>query len=163
MKYLSILMVGVTLLVGGCGEVEFGTPDGNVNISLSVESSNQSEILDEGKPDKEETPNKAPIREVSADKLEKRDKIWYVKGETEPFTGTAIQYRKDGSKSSETPYADGVKHGTEITYWEDGSKSREASYVNGKRHGMEIYYREDGLKRYGIVYENGKKISRKEF
>ena len=38
----------------------------------------------------------------------------------------------DGSKSRETPYLYGKKHGTQISY-RDGSKTSETPYVNGKR------------------------------
>ena len=76
MKHLSILMVGVALLVGGCGE---------------------KEVADE-KPTKEEAPTKVPMREVDEGELEKRDGVQFVKGENIPFTGTAIAYFVDGSK-----------------------------------------------------------------
>ena len=85
MKYLSILMVGVALLVGGGGE---------------------KEVADE-KPAEEQTSVKAPVREVSVDELEKRDGVQYVKGENTPFTGTAIHYREDGSKGQERTYENG--------------------------------------------------------
>jgi len=165
MKYLSILMVGVALLVGGFAKKEIA----------------------ESKQAKEEAQNKAPIREVSRDELEYRAKIWYLKGETEPFTGTSIHYRKDGSKWKETPYVDGKehgmeieyredgskwketpyvddqKHGTAISYYEDGSKLSETPYVDGERHGSEVWYKKDGSKLLESVYKNGKIISRKDF
>ena len=127
------------------------------------------------------------IRVVGSDELEKRQgdsgttPIMYVKGESEPFTGTAIEYREDGSKKWETPYVDGKehgtviayyedgskwqeipwvdgkRHGTAIAYYEDGSKQRENPYVDGKEHGTKIYYKADGSKRLEIPYVNGKK------
>ena len=118
------------------------------------------------KPAKEQTSMKAPIREVSTDELEKHEEIWYLKGETEPFTGTEIFYYKDGSKRYkryETPYVNGEKHGTEIEYREDGSVESEVPYVNGKPHGTAILYRKDGSKKEETVYENGKIISVKNF
>ena len=155
MKYLSILMVGVALLAGGCGK---------------------KEVL-EGK----------PPREVSTDELIFRENIAYVRGETEPFTGTVINYFENGKKESEVPYVNGKKHGTRIMYYEDGSKRSESPHVdgiahgtaiwcredgsilgitpwvNGKEHGTAIGYNRDGSKWLEIVWENGKKISRKEF
>ena len=158
MKYLSILMVGVALLVGGCGE---------------------KEVADE-KPAKEQKSVQDPIREVSADELEE---IWHLKGKTEPFTGTAISYWENGSKKEETPYVngklhgteieyrsdgskwgefpwvDGIKHGTEIGYFKDGTKAAEIPYVNGKEHGTQIWYNEEGSIKAEIVYENGESTS----
>ena len=110
MKFLSILMVGVALLVGGCGE---------------------KEVADE-KPAKEEIQYKTPVREVSRGELEKRDELQYVKGENIPFTGMDISYYESGLRSSETPYVDGKNHGRGIYYNEDGSKRLEIVYENGK-------------------------------
>ena len=147
MKYLSILVVGVALLAGGCGE---------------------------------------KVREVKEDELEIREKLWYFKGENKPFTGTGIDYYRDGSKSHETPHVDGKRHGasiwyfkdgstktsewvhgtgTEIQYHSNGSKLSETPFANGKKHGVAIWYYEDGSKKkkIEIVYENGKEISRKNF
>jgi len=81
-------------------------------------------------------------REIARQKLEKRGGVLgllYVKGETEPFTGTAFLSFANGSKSEVTPYVDGKINGTQIGYREDGSKAMET------------------------LYENGKEISRKEF
>ena len=102
------------------------------------------------------------IREVLYEDLEERERVKYVKGETEPFTGTAIQYCKlvpggvkfirpaiDGDeawKRLETPYVDGRRHGMHIIYRKDGFKQRELPYVNGKIEGKVIDYREDGSK-----------------
>ena len=81
-------------------------------------------------------------REITRQKLEWRGGVLgllYVKGETEPFTGTAFLSFANGSKSEVTPYVDGKINGTQIGYREDGSKAMET------------------------LYENGKEISRKEF
>ena len=61
-------------------------------------------------------------REIARQKLEKREGVQYVKGETEPFTGTAFLSYANGSKSEVTPYVDGKINGTEINYYENGSK-----------------------------------------
>ena len=172
MKYLSILIMGVVLLLGGCGEVEFDTPDGKVNISLSVESPNESEIVDAGK-------------------LKERDGLIYLLDEDKPFTGVGGRRfpHDENIYSTKTPYVEGKKHGTEIRYHSSGKKTKETSYVEGKRHGLEIWYgvpfysdkqmeipyvdgkkhgteihyHKYGSKKTEIVYENGKEISRKEF
>ena len=103
-------MVGLALLVGGCGE---------------------KEIADEN-PAKEEAPVEVPIREVEEAELEKRNGVNYVKGENTAFTGMAIKYYPYGSKYSETLYVDGKKNGTQAVYKEDGSKWIERVWENGK-------------------------------
>ena len=96
MKHLSILMVGVALLVGGCVQLQQPLVNGGSKLGAN--------------------------REISIHELELREGVWYAKGETEAFNGTAINYREDGAKSSETPYVEGKKHGTQISYYENGSK-----------------------------------------
>ena len=105
-------------------------------------------------------------REIARQKLERRGGVLgllYVKGETEPFTGTSIKYRVEGSKSFEMPYVEGKLDGMAINYYEDGSKRWETPYVNGKPYGTAIEYNEDGSKSAEYVFENGKEISRKKF
>ena len=112
------------------------------------------------------------IREVLYEDLEERERVKYVKGETEPFTGTMIRYCKlvpggiefirptidkdEGWKRLQTPYVDGRANGMHITYRKDGSKYREVPYVNGKTEGKAIEYREDGSKLYDQEYMKGK-------
>ena len=72
-----------------------------VGVALLVCRYGEKEVA-EDKPSTEESTKLDPIRKVSINELEKRDKNWYFKGETEPFTGTAIECREDGSKFSET-------------------------------------------------------------
>ncbi len=52
---------------------------------------------------------------------------------------------------------------TEVLYHEDGSKSRETPWVDGKKHGTEIHYHKYGSKKTEIVYENGEVISSKRY
>ncbi len=108
-------------------------------------------------------------RVVGSDELEKRlddtgmIRTMYAVGENEPFTGTRISYREDGSKASETAFVDGKENGMWIRYREDGLKYSETPFVDGKQHGTMIIYREDGSKREEYVFENNYQISSKIF
>jgi hypothetical protein len=105
-------------------------------------------------------------REIARQKLERRGGVLgllYVKGENEPFTGTAFLSYANGSKSEVTPYVDGKINGTEINYYASGSKYGVTPYVNGQKDGKQIWYNEDGSKKEEFVFENGKEISRKKF
>ena len=105
-------------------------------------------------------------REITRQKLERRGGVFgllYVKGETEPFTGTAFLSYANGSKSEVTPYVDGKINGTEINYYENGSKYGVTPFVNGQKDGKQIWYNENGSKSAEYVFENGKEISRKKF
>ena len=104
-------------------------------------------------------------REITRQKLERRGGVFgllYVKGETEPFTGTAFLSFANGSKSEVTPYVDGKINGTEINYYASGSKYGVTPFVNGQKDGKQIWYNENGSKSAEYVFENGKEISRRE-
>ena len=171
MKYF-LTVLGAGLLLAGCGEVEFDTPDGKVNISLSVESLDESEIVD-------------------AEKLTERDGLIYLLDQEKPFTGVGgkrfphdksiywlktpyvegkkqgieVRYHSSGKKTKETSYVEGKRHGLQISYGVPfySDKEMEIPYVDGKKHGTEIHYHKYGSKKTEIVYENGKQISSHDF
>ena len=101
-------------------------------------------------------------RTISLSKLEKREGVQYVKGETEPFTGTEIANYEDNSKW-ETPYKDGKMHGMQIVY-RDEVLYEKRSYIDGKRDGSWIKYDpETGRKIFETLYKNGKRSLRYEY
>jgi hypothetical protein len=101
-------------------------------------------------------------RTISLSKLEKREGVQYVKGETEPFTGTAIGNYEDNSKW-ETPYKDGKRHGMQIVYRNE-VLCEKRSYIDGKRDGIGIKYdSETGRKLCETLYKNGKLSLRMEY
>ena len=101
-------------------------------------------------------------RTISGTKLEKREGVQYVKGETEPFTGTEIANYEDNSKW-ETPYKDGKMHGMQIVY-RDEVLYEKRSYIDGKRDGIWIKYDpETGRKTFETLYKNGKRSLRYEY
>ena len=122
MKYLSILMVGVALLAGGCGEVE-------------VSDGTEIVYLDDG--------SKGIETPYVQGKIHGTRISYHEDGRIE-FPTSEIPRRR--TKSKEISYVDDKEHGTAIGYYEDGSKHWEAQYVDGKMHGKEISYREDGSK-----------------
>ena len=69
--------------------------------------------------------NKATVpretRGVSGDEMEFRKGLWYVKSESEPFTGTVTEYSSGLKPTFDrlkriTPYLDGKVNGSAITY-----------------------------------------------
>ena len=101
-------------------------------------------------------------RTISGTKLEKREGVQYFKGETEPFTGTAIANYEDNSKW-ETPYKDGKMHGMQILYRDEVLYDKR-SYIDGKRDGIWIKYDpETGRKTFETLYKNGKRSLRYEY
>ena len=156
MKYLSILIVGVALATSGVAndkaEIE--------RLKKEIEALKAKQEVHRLRQELAEL-KKEPT--VNNDQIKYIGGIPYLKGEKEPFTGTVIGYRKDGSKSWEIPYVNGKRHGTGIVYNEYGSKWGKIPFLNGKRHGTQIEYNRDGSKVREFVYENGKEISQVEF
>jgi len=95
-------------------------------------------------------------REVSIDKLERRDLI-YTKGESEPFTGTAIDYYNDGTERMRRTFLNGEIHGTQTEYTGEGVKKSETVFQKGKLHGTSIIYNENGTKWIERPFLNGQK------
>lgn len=49
--------------------------------------------------------------EISSDKLQERNGIYYAVNETKPYNGKVIDYRDNGQKQSEVGYEDGKLDG----------------------------------------------------
>ena len=154
MKYLSILMVGFALLVGGCGQSEAD------KLRKEIKELKEKQKVRDLKQELADL-KKGPS--VNLDQIEFKHDTIYFRGEEEPFTGTLIEFHVDGSKFRETSYKNGKRHGTEIVYRKDGSKSHENPWVNGERHGTSISYRQDGSVSLLTPYLEGKEHGREVY
>ena len=181
-QWVNEIQLSGTFRLGGKDYASLVTPEGNFwveegkfasgykLIELDVSKSQPSALIQKG--DRQawiglrlgmSNPLK---REIARKKLERRGGVLgllYIKGENEPFTGTAFLSYANGSKSEVTPYVDGKINGTEINYYASGSKYGVTPYVKGQKDGKQIWYNEDGSKKEEFVFENGKEISRKKF
>jgi len=164
-QWVKEIQLSGTFRLRGKGFASLVTPEGSFwveegkfssgykLIELDISQSQPSALIQKGK------------REITRQKLERRGGVFgllYVKGETEPFTGTAFLSFANGSKSEVTPYVDGKINGTEINYYASGSKYGVTPFVNGQKDGKQIWYNENGSKSAEYVFENGKEISRRE-
>ena len=118
MKYLSILMVGVALLAGGCGEVEVS--DGTEIVYLDDGSKGIETPYVQGKIHG----TRISYHEDGSIKATTP----YLDGKRD---GSQIWSYKDGSRIV-THYLDDKMHGPSIWYREDGSKRREILWEDGK-------------------------------
>jgi antitoxin component YwqK of YwqJK toxin-antitoxin module len=112
-------------------------------------------------------------REVPYSSLEKKGDLFYLKGETQPFTGTAIEYQPDGKlKGAVFAYENGKLHGPAFLYYEDGTIAGEFAHKNGVGHGTLREFYKNGQKKLEVQvidekkegvetqwYENGEKKS----
>jgi len=130
-QWVKEIQLSGTFRLGGKDFASLVTPEGNFwveegkfasgykLIELDISQSQPSALIQKG--DQQawiglRLGMPVPVnRTISLSKLEKREGVQYVKGETEPFTGTAIANYEDNSKW-ETPYKDGKMHGMQILY-----------------------------------------------
>lgn len=124
-KYLSILIVGLALATSGVADDKAEIE----RLKKEIEVLKAKQELIQLRQELAEL-KKGPT--VNNDQIKYIDGIPYLKGEKEPFTGTSIGYREDGSKYGEIPFVDGKEHGTVIWYRKDGSKKEGAVFENGK-------------------------------
>ena len=149
-QWVNEIQLSGTFRLGGKDYASLVTPEGNFwveegkfasgykLIELDVSQSQPSALIQKG--DQQawigiRLGMPVPVnRTISGTQLEKREGVQYVKGETEPFTGTAIANYEDNSKW-ETPYKDGKRHGMQIVYRNEVLFEKR-SYIEGKRDGM---------------------------
>ena len=72
----------------------------------------------------------APKVVVDYEKLERRDGLFYFKGE--PFTGVAVMKYPNGQKRGEATFKDGKWHGLRTMWHENGQTEGEYTYKDGK-------------------------------
>jgi antitoxin component YwqK of YwqJK toxin-antitoxin module len=163
MKYLSILMVCVALLVGGCGEKDSSTETEADKLRREIkELKDKQEIIRLGEELAEAQQEIVRLREES-EELEKeqvteekvtkviqwRNGVAYTPNSETPFTGTWTSEAYANGQIKETyPLVEGIRHGMRIWYYPNGSKMKETPYVKGSGiHGTAIWYLNDGTKR----------------
>ena len=97
-------------------------------------------------------------REVDFEKLEynEENKLVYVEGEKETFTGVAKYYSKDESSIFEFPYKNGKKEGRGKEYYLNGKFKSDAFFIDGLLQGKSIGYYENGNLEYEENYKDGK-------
>ena len=71
-------------------------------------------------------------RSVDLDSLQKIEELWYVSGETEPFSGTATSRYEDGVLKSEIQYRDGLRHGKDKAWYPGGELKYVVRYKKGE-------------------------------
>jgi len=178
-EWVNEIQLSGTFRLGGKGFASLVTPNGNFwvkegrstagykLIELDLSKSQPSALIQKG--DQQawvglRSGMPFPVnREIPRQKLERRGGILgllYIKGETEPFTGTAFLSYANGTKSEVTPYVDGKINGMVFNYYANGSEYGVTPFVNGKKDGTQIWYNEDGSLKEEFVFENGKQISR---
>ena len=79
----------------------------------------------------EEEIEDAPALIVDAFNLVERNGLWYQKGKTISYTGSAYRLYPEGKKNWEINYKEGKRHGRHVIWDEKGKEIYEALYENG--------------------------------
>jgi formylglycine-generating enzyme required for sulfatase activity/antitoxin component YwqK of YwqJK toxin-antitoxin module len=106
-------------------------------------------------PDKLASPAPEPVRVITADKLESKNRIVYEVDQETPFTGQVQEKLRNGQKS--TNYKDGLRHGVQTRWHKDGQKLNDSNYKDGQKHGVQTYWYDNGQKRSETNYKDGQR------
>lgn len=132
MVFILTMAVGLVLsIAGGCGE----RPSGEEMEQLAerrVERKEERKVMPAAEP-------KAEKRVVEVDKLFERKGLLYVRKESDPFTGTAVDYWPNGNKRAEGIVVDGKPHGKETWWHENGRKWKEVEYRDGEEISSKVW------------------------
>lgn len=126
--------------------------------------------------------------EISEDKLQHRNGLFYAVGEETPFTGKAVSFYRDsgqkrtekeikdgkfegyqgswyanGQLRSEIVYRDGLRNGTSTEWHPNGKKKTFANYKNDKLESIYINWDSTGQKSVFGLYENGEQVGSWEY
>lgn len=88
--------------------------------------------------------------------LERINGLWTKKGENTPYTGLFIEYFKNGKVEGTGEFKEGLVHGLRTIYYKNGNKSLERIYRNGINDGKSIEYYPNGKVKQEANFKNGK-------
>lgn len=93
--------------------------------------------------------------EISSDKLQERNGIYYAVNETKPYSGKVIDLHDNGQKRYENEYEDGLLDGLSTRWNSNGQKQYENEYAEGKLNGLSIEWYSNGQNKAEISYKAG--------
>lgn len=91
-------------------------------------------------------------KEVSFGNLEER---FHLKGNKDPFTGTAITTGANGQTAFKAQYVDGQAHGLVTEWYVNSKKKYEITYRRSVQHGVERWWYSTGKRMTEVTYKNG--------
>jgi len=98
---------------------------------------------------------------ASVQDLEARpDGRQYLKGESKPFTGRAVQNFPDGKQMMEMTFADGLANGPVTEWHSNGEKKFSTTYLNGKMDGRAMRWHTNGQMHMDATFKSGRQDGR---
>lgn len=102
------------------------------------------------------TTNMAFATDYSADKIEKKGDIFYVKETGKPLTGTLIRTYPNGKKLAESVFVEGILNGESRAFGENGKLAHTVEFKNNMKDGAYKQYDEKGVLRAEVSFKNDK-------
>lgn len=70
------------------------------------------------------------------------------------YSGLLVSFYPNGSRRSQTPYKDGLKHGTQFTWYGNAKPDSETRFVEGKKQGKHVGWHDNGAIRFQNEYDD---------
>ena len=93
---------------------------------------------------------------VTEEQLFKTNGLWYLRGTTNLFTGTEMDYHTNGVLRFRMTFTNGLPYGTNTAWHPNGTKQTEGEFVDGKRSGLWNMWFDDGKPDKQGTFVNGK-------
>ncbi len=94
----------------------------------------------------------------TTNRMIKRNGTWFIKNDSNPYSGKFIDYYLNGKKEGEGILLNGKLNGKRLIYHLNGNLSDELEYENGISNGLEKRFYEDGSLMQKGQLKNGKEI-----
>ncbi len=95
--------------------------------------------------------------EILADRLVERMGVTYEVDSDEPFTGSAVEFHKDGQLLSKINYKDGKRDGLFETFFsENGQLKFRKNFRDGKKDGLAEIFHKNGRLKNRATFKDGK-------
>ena len=144
-------LLGLLLVMGmlGCGKPTGGPPP---SMDATTRNAEPSPATPNKPPAKIDEP---PVQTVDFSKLVERDGLMYEGDSETPFTGGVVAKLENGRRYEGT-YKDGKQEGLSTTWHKNGQKSSEATYKDGMLvSGLVTYWHENGQKKAETTDKDG--------
>lgn len=93
--------------------------------------------------------------EISSDKLQERNGIYYAVNETKPYSGKVIDIRDNEQKRYERELKNGLLDGLYTRWYSNGQKQFEKEYTDGNLNGLSLEWYSNGQNKAEISYKAG--------
>ncbi len=155
---LFVVLVSLSLLLGGCGENE------TVGKVQPVEEK-VLEVKEKAKTEEPVAVTKSKLvggEGVSVEELEPRERLVYRIGSDVPYTGKSFELYPNGELEEVTTFKDGIPNGLMTKWYMNGQKEAEVNFKGGKPDGLVVEWYETGEKMSEVTYKDGRPVDGSE-